>query len=178
MNCEQTGQKMQELIDGEIAGPLREEILLHCKECENCRLSYRTFGMLADELKQLSMPKPGSGFKVALISKIAMETAKPVKVSDFLAASALLMAPVLAAFGFQVVAMGNLGPSRLFQIDFISDLVLSIPMMENLKLLLSVADGYGAQHALTVFALCIVTLLFICQVKLQKPTQQILRRQL
>ena len=172
MNCEQAGQKMQELLDGEIPGPLKAALLAHCDQCESCHSDYRALLLLTTELRQLPSQEPGPDFRSALMSKLEHETVKPLKVSDLLLASTLLMAPVLAVFVSQLLVTGSSGPLMVSGRDMLSSLIADFPVIDSLELSFSASYGYYTLRAQAmIFALALIALAFICQAKPHKNIQ-------
>jgi len=172
MNCEQAGQKMQELLEGEVPGRQREAILAHCEQCENCRSNYRKLLLLTAELKRWPLQKPGPAFNSTLMLKLEHETIKPVKMADLVLASAILMVPALAAFVLQLVTVGSFGLMILPGVDTISSLMPSLPVIDGLKLFMSVSYGYYTLRTqIMVFAIAIIALGLIGQAKPHKNVQ-------
>jgi len=164
MNCEQTGEKMLELMDKE-AGPLTGEALAHCGQCRDCRAAYRAVLSLRDELGRLPAQKPGPELKAALLAGLEPLQAKPVGLPALLAACALLLAPALAASAWQYAATGSFAASVSFRLEELNSWAASVPVLAGLRASLFSAGGYAARVQSLTYSLAVITLALIGRTK-------------
>ena len=166
MNCKEAGEKTQELLDGELSGPQRGDLLRHFEKCESCGAAARVLGALAMELKAAPAQGPGPGFKAALMAKIAAEEPEPARLSDLIVSSALLLAPAAVPCVFQLVLASGGGLAASLRAEEFFSQVLRSPALDVLKASAAWSGGLSDPHGqLTVFAAAFVLLILVCQVK-------------
>jgi hypothetical protein len=73
--CERFKDKIFDLIDQELDGSVREEVLQHIKECPLCEQFYRNLSSLKQGLSQMKPVKAPDSFQIVLRDRIRREMA-------------------------------------------------------------------------------------------------------
>jgi anti-sigma factor RsiW len=73
--CERFKDKIFDLIDQELDGPMREQVLQHIKECSLCEQFYHNLSSLKQGLSQMKPVKAPDSFQIVLRDRIRREMA-------------------------------------------------------------------------------------------------------
>ena len=73
--CERFKDKIFDLIDQELEGSIRDQVLQHIRECPLCEQFYENLSSLKKELRQMKPVKAPDSFQVVLRERIRREMA-------------------------------------------------------------------------------------------------------
>ena len=73
--CERFKDKIFDLIDQELEGSVRNQVLQHIRECNLCKQFYQNLSSLKNELRQMKPVKAPDSFQVMLHERIRREMA-------------------------------------------------------------------------------------------------------